>query len=129
MEEIIKKANELGLMIRGTELFKRYEEVSKKLEADAASKKLLEEFAQASEEVYQKEISGMPIEVDDKKRLQGLNDKVSQNDLLKEYIATQTYFMNLMMQIQKVISEPKGEPIEQSRIIKPNAPNKIMTGI
>ncbi len=129
MEEIIKKANELGLMIRGTELFKRYEEVSKKLEADAASKKLLEEFAQASEEVYQKEISGMPIEVDDKKRLQGLNDKVSQNDLLKEYIATQTYFMNLMMQIQKVISEPKGEPIEQSRIIKPNAPNKIITGI
>jgi len=32
-----------------------------------------------------------------------------------------------MMQIQKVISEPVGEPIEQSRIIKPNTGGKIIT--
>jgi hypothetical protein len=31
------------------------------------------------------------------------------------------------MQIQKIISEPAGEPIEQTRIIKPNSGGKIIT--
>ncbi len=127
MEEILNKANELGLMIRGTDLYRRYEELSVKMDADEASKKLLQEYARVSEELYVKESSGTPIEAGEKKGFQELTEKVSQNQLIKEYIATQSYFLNLMMQIQKVISEPVGEPIEQSRIIKPNAGGKIIT--
>jgi cell fate (sporulation/competence/biofilm development) regulator YlbF (YheA/YmcA/DUF963 family) len=127
MEEILNKANELGLMIRGTDLYRRYEELSVKMDADDAAKKLLEEYARVSEELYVKESSGSPIGVDEKKSFQDLTEKVSQNRLIKEYIATQSYFLNLMMQIQKIISEPAGEPIEQTRIIKPNSGGKIIT--
>lgn len=129
MEELIKKANELGLMIKGTEIYKRYEDVGKKLESDADSRKLLEEYAAISEEMYQKENSGGAIEVAEKQKFEDLHEKVSGNQLIKEYIATQSYFMNLMMQIQKAISEPKGKPIEESKIIKPGASGKIITGI
>ncbi|HNU90468.1 MAG TPA: YlbF family regulator [Spirochaetota bacterium] len=127
MEEILNKANELGLMVRGTDLYRRYEELSLKLDADEVSRELLEEYARVSEELYAKESSGAPIEVGEKKNFQELTEKISKNQLIKEYIATQSYFLNLMMQIQKVISEPVGEPIEQGRIIKPNAGGKIIT--
>ncbi|MCU0822767.1 MAG: YlbF family regulator [Spirochaetes bacterium] len=129
MDEIIKKANELGLMIKGTEVYARFEELSMKLEADEKSRDLLEEYAVMSQEFHEKEEAGVPIEVADKKKLQELNDKVSQSQLIKEYIATNTYYLNMLMMIQKVISEPEGEPIKESKIIKPNGGGKIITGI
>lgn len=129
MDEIIKKANELGLMIKGTEVYARFEDLSQKLEADEKSRDLLEEYAIASQEFHEKEEAGVAIEVADKTKLQELNDKVSQNQLIKEYIATNTYYLNMLMMIQKVISEPEGEPIKESRIIKPAAGGKIITGI
>ncbi len=129
MEEILKKANELGLMIKGTEVFSRFEELSKQLEADSESKALLEEYAKFSQEFQEKEAQGKAIEVEDKQKLQEMNDKLSENALIKEYIATNSYYINMLMQIQKVISEPEGEPIKESKIIKPGNNGKIITDI
>ncbi len=129
MEDILRTANELGLMIKGTELYRRYEEVSRKLDADPPSRALLEEYASLSEAMYMKEEQGAPIEPADKKNLQELSEKVSANQLLKEFIATQSYFMNLMMQVQNAISNPKGEPRTKSGIITPGTSGKIITGV
>ncbi|MDY6968435.1 MAG: YlbF family regulator [Spirochaetota bacterium] len=129
MEEILETANKLGLMIKGTELYERFEELSKKLESDKESKDLLEEFAKISEEMNVKEQSGSTIEVEEKKKINDITEKVSKNQLLKEFIATQSYYMNMMMQIQKAISQPKGEPIRKSKIIKPDSSGKIITDI
>ncbi len=129
MEEIISRANELGLMIKGTDVYKRYVEVVKKLEENPESRKLLEEFAQLSETVQQKEGTGQPVEVEEKQKIEELSAKVSEDELLKEFITTQSYYMNLMMMIQKAISEPEGEPIQESKIVKPNQPGKIITDL
>ena len=129
MEEILKKANELGLMIKGSEISARFEEVSKKVENDKEAKDLLEEYIKAMQEFEEKETSGHPVEVDDKKKMQDLSEKVSRNDLIKEFVATQNYFYNMMVQIQNAISEPKGEPIKASKIITPGSNGKIITGI
>jgi cell fate (sporulation/competence/biofilm development) regulator YlbF (YheA/YmcA/DUF963 family) len=129
MEEILEKANELGLMIQGTDIYKRYMEISKKLEGDENAKSLLEEYIQFSDEMYRKEKAGTVIEVDEKQKLQELNEKISGNQLIKEFIATQTYYLNMTMQIQKAINEPEGDLIEQSRIIKPDDSGKIITDI
>ncbi len=40
MDEIINKANELGLMIKGTEVFQQFEELRKQLESDEEAKKI-----------------------------------------------------------------------------------------
>jgi cell fate (sporulation/competence/biofilm development) regulator YlbF (YheA/YmcA/DUF963 family) len=50
MEEILQKANELGLMIKGSDIFKRYEELVKKIEADSNARTLLDEYIKMSEE-------------------------------------------------------------------------------
>jgi cell fate (sporulation/competence/biofilm development) regulator YlbF (YheA/YmcA/DUF963 family) len=129
MEEILKKANELGLMIKGTELVMRYEELSQKLDKDKESSELLEEYIKVVQEFQQKEDEGSPIEVNEKEMITELNTKISGNSLIKEYIASQSYYVNMMMQIQKAISEPEGDPIRESRIITPNKASKIITSI
>lgn len=129
MEEILKKANELGLMIKGTDVAARFEELSKKLEEEKESKELLEEYIKVIQEYQEKENEGKSIEVEEKERVKELSEKVSENQLIKEYIATQTYFVNMMMQIQQAISEPKGEPVKESKIITPNKSGKIITDI
>ncbi len=129
MEEIVKKANELGLMIKGSEVFSRFEVISKKIEADSEAKSLLEEYAKFSQEYQEKEASGTAIDVEEKQKLQDMNDKLSENELIKEYIATNSYYINMMMLIQKAISEPEGEPIKESKIIKPGSSGKIITDL
>lgn len=127
MEELLQKANELGLMIKGTDLYKRLVDITLRIDQDAPAKALLEEYINFSEQLHYKEQMGQPIEVDEKKKIKELSDKASESSLIKEYIATQSYYLNLMMQVQKAISEPEGEPIEPSRIIKPNEGGKIIT--
>lgn len=129
MEEILQKANELGLMIKGTEISARFEEISNKLESDKEAKDLLEEYIKITQEFQEKQAGGGTIEVEEKKNIQELSEKVSQNQLIKEFIATQTYFYNLMVQIQNTISDPKGDPIRPSKIITPGSSGKIITGV
>ena len=129
MDEILKKANELGLMIKGTDVSMRFEELSKKLNSDVESKTLLEEYIKLMQNYQEKESQGKVIEVEEKNKLKEMSEKVSENDLLKEYIATQTYLINMMMQIQQAISEPKGDPIRPSKIVTPESPGKIITDI
>lgn len=129
MEEILKKANELGLMIKGSDLYRRFSELSKKLEADQAARTLLEQYISHSEALMEKEEKGLPIEVDEKKKLEELGKQVSESDLIKEYIATQTYFFNLLMKVQEIINNPEGEAIPESRIIKPGGSGSIITDL
>jgi cell fate (sporulation/competence/biofilm development) regulator YlbF (YheA/YmcA/DUF963 family) len=129
MEEILKKANELGLMIKGSEISVRFEEISQKIDNDKEAKDLLEEYIKITQEFQEKQAGGGTIEVEEKKKIQELSEKVSQNQLIKEFIATQTYFYNMMMQIQNTISDPKGDPIRPSKIITPGSSGKIITGV
>ena len=129
MEDILKKANELGLMIKGTEIAQRFSELSKMLESDKENRELLEEYINAMNEYHEKESEGRQIEVEEKTKIKELTEKVSENQLIKEYIATHSYFINMMMQVQEAISEPKGEPIAESKIIKPGNSGKIITGV
>lgn len=129
MEEIIKKANELGLMIKGSDLYKRYVDLSKKLEADKEARRLLEEYSEFASGYHEKEEKGGTIEVEEKKKLEDFNERMAKNDLIREFLATNSYYMNLMLLIQQAITEPEGEPISESKIIKPGEKGKIITGI
>ncbi len=127
MEEILQKANELGLMIRGSELYRRFNELSGALDADPQAKSILDEYLRFSGELIEKEEHGAPIEVAEKQKLEEMGKQVSENGLIKEYIATQTYFYNLLMQVQEIINNPQGEAIPESKIIKPGGSGTIIT--
>ncbi|HQO03952.1 MAG TPA: YlbF family regulator [Spirochaetota bacterium] len=127
MEEILAKANELGLMIRGSEIYTRFAELSQKIDSNDEARVLLEEFIQKSNELSEKEKAGNPIEVHEKEEITVLSEKVAANDIIKEFIATQTYYYNLVIMVQKIINDPQGDPITESKIVKPGNPGKIIT--
>jgi cell fate (sporulation/competence/biofilm development) regulator YlbF (YheA/YmcA/DUF963 family) len=127
MEEILKKANELGLLIKGSELYRRFNELSSMLDSNPQAKALLDEYIEYSGTVLMKEEQGAPVEVAEKQKLEEIGKKVTENDLIKEYIATQTYFFNLLTQVQNIINNPQGEPIPESKILKPGSSGGIIT--
>ena len=127
MEEILRKANELGLLIKGSELYRRFTELSGMLESNPQSKAILDEYIEYSGKVLSKEESGAPIEPAEKQKMEEIGKKVTENDLIREYIATQTYFFNLLMQVQNIINNPQGEPIAESKILKPGGSGGIIT--
>ncbi|HON78649.1 MAG TPA: YlbF family regulator [Spirochaetota bacterium] len=127
MEEILAKANELGLMIKGSEVYTRFADLSQQIENNDEARVLLEEFVQKSNELSEKEKAGHPVEVHEKEEITELSEKVAANDLIKEFIATQTYYYNLVIMVQKIINDPQGDPITESKIVKPGNPGKIIT--
>ena len=121
MEKILQKANELGHLLKQHEIVRRFNELSDRLDRDPESKKLLDEFAQFSMEYQQLEQSGAPIEVETKQQLSQYEEKIKTNDLIAEFLATQSYYMALLTQVNEAISNPTGEPPTDSGIIMPDS--------
>ena len=126
MEEILKKANELGHLLRRNEIVKRFTELSERLEKDEEAKKVLEELLQATHEFQRKEDEGVPIEVEEKRRLTELQEKAKDNTLVSEFLATQVYYINILAQVNEAIANPKGEPPRTSNIIMPGEDSGII---
>lgn len=119
MEKILEAANRLGHLLRRNEIVKRYTDITQKLEKDEEAKKLLDEYASFTAEFREKEEKGRTIEVDEKKKLAELNEKIKENALISEFIATQAYYLNILQQVNEAIANPKGEPPRESTIITP----------
>jgi len=109
-EKIIEAANQLGHFLKKNDIVIRFKELSEKLDKDKESQKLINEFMEVSRAYHEKETKGEAIEVEDKRLMTELSEKVKQNDLLTEFFATQSYYMALMQQVNEVISNPTGEP-------------------
>ncbi len=104
MEELLKKANELGRMLKETEVCSQYEKLSADLEADRDSKGLLDEYLDLFEKMHKKEMSGGVIEVHEKEKLAEVQTRVSENPLIVEYIDAKNRYVTLLMEIQKAVS-------------------------
>lgn len=125
-DKIIEAANRLGHYLQKSELVIRFKELSEKLEKDEDSKKLINEFIEASQVYHEKETKGEAIEAEDKRKMADLNEKVKANDLLNEFFATQSYYMALMQQVNEAIANPTGDPPKESTIITPDDDKKII---
>ncbi len=104
MEEILKKANELGMILKKSGIYSNYEKLSAELEADPDSKTLLEEYLNLFEEMHKKEAGGGIIEVEEKEKLAEIQKRVSENRLIIEYIDAKNSYVNILMEIQKLVS-------------------------
>jgi cell fate (sporulation/competence/biofilm development) regulator YlbF (YheA/YmcA/DUF963 family) len=104
MEELLEKANELGRMLKDTEVYSKYEKLSADLEADQDAKSLLEEYLNLFEEMHKKELGGFPIEVHEKEKITEVQKRVTENQLIVEYIDAKNRYVNLLMEIQKAVS-------------------------
>lgn len=124
MENILKKASELGHLLNQNEIVIRFHELSEKLSKSEASKELLEKLLKASQEFERKEKGGETIEVQEKRDLSELQEEAKNDSLISEYLATQVYYMNILAQVNEAIANPKGDPPKDSNIILPGDSDK-----
>jgi cell fate (sporulation/competence/biofilm development) regulator YlbF (YheA/YmcA/DUF963 family) len=104
MEDILQKANELGMMLKNSDINAHYEKLSEELEADKDSKSLLDEYLDLFEQMHRKETSGGVIEIAEKEKLAEIQKKVSENQLIVDYIDAKNSYVNVLMEIQKAVS-------------------------
>ncbi len=104
MEQILKKASELGQLIKKSEVSKKFYDLNNKLEADQPAKKIMDEFKESGNIISQKEKNAEPVEVWEKEKFQQVARQVAENDLLTSYIEVQAEYMEFMLKIQQAIT-------------------------
>lgn len=125
MEKILEAANRLGHLLAQNDIVKRYTDILEKLHKDEEAKNLLDEYIVFLNDYRRKEEEGTVIEVEDKKKLTELNEKVKESSLINEFMATQGYYMNIMQQVNEKIARPEGDPPRESTIITPGDDKSI----
>lgn len=103
MQDIIKKAEELGRAIRDSDVFKEYMEISGTVAKNEDDMNLLQSFMELTQTLAQKEHNLLPIEQYEKEEYQELLQKIEDNEVLKSYISAQNDFFELMKEVEKYI--------------------------
>lgn len=127
LEKILQKANELGHLLAQNEIVKRYRELAAKLDNASESRALLGDYVEALRDYDSKVRTGSVIEVEEKRKVADLEEKIRSDSILKEFLATQGYYLHLMEQVNDAIADPKGAPPKDSPIIVPGQGPRIIT--
>ena len=121
MEKILLKANELGHLLAQHEIVRRYRELAGRLDGDEAAAKLLEGLMELSQRLQAKEEAGEEPSAEEQKELAEMEEAIGDNDLIGEFLATQTYYMQMIAQVNELISNPQGQPPRDSGLIVPGS--------
>ena len=105
MEDILKKAAELGNMIQATDIYQEFVAQKKQVQGDEDASKLWTSFYELSTSLAAKERQGADIEQWEKDSLQELSQKIADNDLMKHYIQAETKYQNLLLAVQQALHD------------------------
>ncbi len=103
MEEILELASRLSAAIANHKRYKLFREAESRLKKDIEAKEISEELEKQSRKIYELERDMKPVEVEDKKKLQQLKEKVASNQSIQEFLKAQTDYVELMTKINKRI--------------------------
>jgi cell fate (sporulation/competence/biofilm development) regulator YlbF (YheA/YmcA/DUF963 family) len=109
-EEIISKAEELGKMIANHNAAQQIEKVAQKLEKDIEAQRALNDYNRCIAKIGERESQGKPIEVEDKRILEKLQQQVIMNPLLREFQVAQMDYVDLMRRVDEAMMS-RGEPM------------------
>lgn len=104
MEDILKKANELGLMIKHTKVCRDFERLTAEVEQDGDASALLKKYNEIAETIQKKHESGGTVEKYEQEMFKALTEVVKGNRLLIEYLKARELYIELLMKIHNSIS-------------------------
>ena len=102
--DILKAAANLGALVATHPSIAAYREIIRQLDLDVGAKQLLQQYEQLIEMLSIKEQQGLPIEVNEKKAFEQLQQSISMNQTLKKFGAAQQEYMELMKKVQETIN-------------------------
>lgn len=105
-EKILEAAKKLGGMIGEHEAAKKLEAATTKLQNDSEAQRTLNDYNRHLRMVAEKESQNQPIEVEDKHKLEELQNAVIHNALLRELQIAQMDFVDLMRRVDEAMQGP-----------------------
>jgi len=105
MEEILKKADELGIMIKDTDVYIKFERLSNDVENNKDASLLLKKYNEIAMTIQQKQESGLPIEKFEQERFKDISITVSSNQILSKYIKARDRYLEFLMDIHNALSD------------------------
>lgn len=102
-------ANELERAIRHLPEYQTVADAKAKIDEDAASKALFDDFIAFQEDLYQKMQSGqMPTE-EDQKAIQSMTEKMEANTTVRDYLNAQQALSVYISDIERIVFKPLQE--------------------
>ena len=105
MEEILELASKLGAAIANHNRYKSFKEAEEQLTKDSVAKEISEELEKQSKKINELEKNLKPVEVEDKRKLQQLKQKVASNQSIQKLLRAQTDYVELMAKVNERIKE------------------------
>lgn len=129
-QEILDAATKLGKLIADNSVGQKLEDAIKKLEGDIDAQRAMTDYQRLIQTLSEKEATGKPIEVEEKQKLQTLQNAVIHNLTLQQFQIAQMDYLDLMREVDAVISaqstgqqavaEAAQPAAAQSPLINPN---------
>ena len=128
-QDILDLANKLGELIAKHSATKNLESASKAFEADVNSQRAMTDYQRFAQSLQEKAQSGSPIEVEDKRKLESLQQAVITNPLLANMQRAEMDYLDLLRKVDGAIvgagGAVTGAPPQQG---PPPAGSPIMGG-
>lgn len=99
MQAVIELAARLGKAIAESPQAAKLRAAKAELDKNADLSATLKDYSAQADKVAGLEEENKPVEVDDKHRLQELQDKLISNEVFKRYTAAQVEYVDLMQKI------------------------------
>jgi len=116
MEEILRRAEELGRAIREHVRYKRLMEADARVRGDASAAEALKAYNGAVMKIAEKEQKRQPIEAEEKRAVERLRGAVVANEAIKAFMQAQADYAELMKKMNDAIYsqlEAPGEGAEE----------------
>jgi len=123
-DEVLTAARELGKLVKEHEAARNFEQSISGLRGDTEAQRLLNDYNRQLNTIAEKESTGKPIEVDDKRKLEDLQGKLIQHPVLRSLQIVQMDYLDLMRRIDEEISggpQNAEAPASVSALVNPDA--------
>ena len=108
MEDILKRARELGEAIAAHERCTALLAAAKGLKEDDEAGRLEKEYGEAAKVLQDKSDAGAPLEPEDKRREADLRSQMAAHPLIRDFLKIQADFAQMMQQVNATLESAIG---------------------
>ncbi len=103
MKEVIEIASNLGAAIVNHERYTAFRETEEQIKKDNDAKEISVALEKQNKKIQALEKDQKPVEVEDKKTLQQLREKLAANPSIQKFLKAQTDYVELMTKVNEQI--------------------------
>jgi len=105
MDEILARAEELGQLIKSTEIYGNFMHMSELLHSDSDALKVLDEYTRFSKEIKDRQDTGDIVEKFEVEHAKNLAESISENEAIMKYLNAQKEYLDLLCKIQEELGD------------------------